>query len=551
MVLPFLATAQNSRPNPTVQVTNDYQGKLKEMEKASKPTVVPDSLYKFNLDFDYSGFENPYKGVDYFNPFRTDLQIQKRSFPYKKFYLKAGAGYTLRPELQAVWVFNPESRFKVSAYASHDSYFGPYNKMTVSDGRIVKDGQNSWNGYESKSLGGFSGRGECKNVALITCRQYDGIHAKDAFVSPAIRAFDTGSAEISVFSHSDSPWKYNVRADYSYGNDRVKLSDSSPFAGGTEQNAVLSGGFGYSFGTSSIELDVDVDGKFGTEPGRAGNLGVSYNGIGGVLSPHYHFSKDKLSMGVGLSVLFATGRNVNCGKNKVEFWPSVNLQWQAVKDKMDLYLDAGASNSLYGRQDQASSSLFVLADADMSIVKKYNLDGGIRGHLFDKLTYDLCLGYEKNENLPVYAVERSALVGPDPAFLTCMVHRNINDGFASFRIKGNFTAWEFTAGVKYRYYMTVKENAITPPALTADAMVRYNILDRVSLWVGADYSSKYVSCDCQAPGFVNLQAGARFKFTSKLSFYIQGRNLLNQTMQFIPVYAQKGLSGTAGVVVNF
>ena len=61
------AGAQNL--NPTVSVTRDYEGKLMEVHKPSMAMFVPDSLHRFDLDFDYSVFANPYMGAYYSKPY--------------------------------------------------------------------------------------------------------------------------------------------------------------------------------------------------------------------------------------------------------------------------------------------------------------------------------------------------------------------------------------------------------------------------------------------------------------------------------------------------
>ena len=43
------ASAQNL--NPTVQVTNDYEGKLMEVNKQNVAMAIPDSLLKFDWNF--------------------------------------------------------------------------------------------------------------------------------------------------------------------------------------------------------------------------------------------------------------------------------------------------------------------------------------------------------------------------------------------------------------------------------------------------------------------------------------------------------------------
>lgn len=47
--------------NPTVSVSRAYEGSLMEVHKPSQVMSVPDSLLQFDLDFDYSVFEKPYK----------------------------------------------------------------------------------------------------------------------------------------------------------------------------------------------------------------------------------------------------------------------------------------------------------------------------------------------------------------------------------------------------------------------------------------------------------------------------------------------------------
>ncbi|MCQ2155171.1 MAG: hypothetical protein MJY55_05090, partial [Bacteroidales bacterium] len=86
-----LLCAQNSNLNPTVQVTNTYESRIQNVDRQVMKVAVPDSLYKFDLNFNYTGFENPYKGNEEFNPFFTELDIAERTLKSKDLYLKVGA----------------------------------------------------------------------------------------------------------------------------------------------------------------------------------------------------------------------------------------------------------------------------------------------------------------------------------------------------------------------------------------------------------------------------------------------------------------------------
>ena len=96
-------TAQNI--NQTVQVTNEYETKFEDFKRQTPELQLPDSLYRFDYDFDYSVFDSPYKGSYVFTPYRVEIVPDAKEFDGRRFYLRAGAGYTLRPVLDLV--YNP------------------------------------------------------------------------------------------------------------------------------------------------------------------------------------------------------------------------------------------------------------------------------------------------------------------------------------------------------------------------------------------------------------------------------------------------------------
>ena len=69
-----MAYAQNL--NPTVEVTNAYAREASGIEKPSQLRDVPDSVLRFNLDFDYAVNETPYRGAYEFKPYLVQLRPQ-------------------------------------------------------------------------------------------------------------------------------------------------------------------------------------------------------------------------------------------------------------------------------------------------------------------------------------------------------------------------------------------------------------------------------------------------------------------------------------------
>ena len=58
------ALAHGQNLNPTVEVTNAYEGGASSIVKPAQRMAVPDSVMKFTLDFDYSVFDKPYEGAE-------------------------------------------------------------------------------------------------------------------------------------------------------------------------------------------------------------------------------------------------------------------------------------------------------------------------------------------------------------------------------------------------------------------------------------------------------------------------------------------------------
>ena len=139
-------SAQNL--NPTVSVTRAYEGKLLDVHKPMEKMFVPDSLNKFDLDFDYSVFENPYKGAYDFKPYTMNMKPQAEAYSGKKFYLKAGAGYNLRPSVDAVLEPLSGEKFRMGVYASHHSYFGNYKELGFNDKMNLSSTGTKQSGYD-------------------------------------------------------------------------------------------------------------------------------------------------------------------------------------------------------------------------------------------------------------------------------------------------------------------------------------------------------------------------------------------------------------------
>ena len=203
-------SAQNL--NPTVSVSREYEGKLMEVSKPSVNMAVPDSLTEFNLKFDYSVFENPYRGSYDFKPYNMDMRPDAEPYSGRKFYLKAGAGWRLRPEFDLVWEPSVGKRFRMDVYASHHSYIGNYKNISF-DGKNLAQTDETWKGYNMDTRSGVRGRADLNRADLDFNLGYSGLHTRDMQASNGYNA-----ADLHFRVNSDNPaithFYYDIALDF-------------------------------------------------------------------------------------------------------------------------------------------------------------------------------------------------------------------------------------------------------------------------------------------------------------------------------------------------
>jgi hypothetical protein len=173
---------------------------------------VPDSVHRFDLDFDYSVFDNPYKGSYEFNPYTMDMKPESKKRVPSQFYLNAGAGYTIHPTLDVLWSPVLKRPLKVDIYGVHRSYIGDYRTAHVGQTDAVKYYKS---GYDFLSRAGADLEYEWEKVGLEFGASYYGVAVKDAFKKDAYNAVD---AYVAVHSKGMGKFMYGARASYRYGN---------------------------------------------------------------------------------------------------------------------------------------------------------------------------------------------------------------------------------------------------------------------------------------------------------------------------------------------
>uniref|UniRef100_UPI00402507D1 hypothetical protein n=1 Tax=Candidatus Cryptobacteroides bacterium TaxID=3085639 RepID=UPI00402507D1 len=333
--------------------------------------------------------------------------------------------------------------------------------------------------------------------------------------------------------------------------------------------------------------------------GETASYGRFYDGnIGRVaLVPSYRLQSGRwnLNLGVKFEAMFRNDasdtlafRKMGGGKGQIVY-PDVHVSF-AAGNGVALYADATGGSRLntyssqISRNHHLNPSFLVPANLGLmtslvdNTVENLNAKVGVRGSISSSFRFDLNGGVGIYENLMMESgrfVQNS--FSPDVAYSDAnIIYANALMGLQAGR-------FNVDADLRFRNLSFPDNDAdnlgFALPKYSGGIKLTYNISSRLyagfsveaSSWregkcrkasfagLGGDeddltpVSPVTVSEEIvkvRVPGYVDLGLNCGYKFNRKLEFWLESGNLLCQTIQRNPLYAEKGLWVTAGVSLN-
>lgn len=520
LLLGASALAQNL--NPTVEVTNTYVREASGIEKPVQLMEVPDSVLRFNLDFDYSVRTTPYKGSYEFKPYLVQLKPQPRPSTEGTLYVKAGAGYSLHPEATLVWTPLNKKNFRLNLYADHQSYFGRYKQMAVSEGAL-QDGGNRYSGVQMRTQAGADVLYGWTGGHFTADLSYKNIGATIQEGQNVYHNFFQGQARV----------KSSPEAAFAYeAGTRVSVMGGNYAETHTVSDALL----GTHFGFHHVRLGLGLE-TVGEDAGFAGNVS---------LTPRYVFEAGRfqLDLGVKFSILY---RSQNVAyyyphKGGVVF-PDARVSIVLVPEVLTAYASATGGNHLNVTSDLLESNPFLpgFAGYQDTSVERVNAALGVRGNVSGRFHYDAKVGYAWWQNALLY--------GYGPVLPAMGYEENLSSFYADAALGWKSDYLDADARLLYRYSSTVDAAELfAPPAFTAQLKALYKWGNRFRGGVTLDARTDTRSQSLTLPGYADLGLYADFQMSRRLGLWARVGNLLGSTVQYVPGYAQHGPWATVGVV---
>lgn len=570
-----VASAQDL--DPTVVVNKAYEGKLVQVHKPSFEMDVPDSVTRFNLDFDYLVSNRPYKGADGFNPYVLTMKPASMVQEPMKLYLNVGAGYTLHPALDVVWSPFRSRTFKMDVYAIHRSYVGDYRSfrpVTPAAGEVIdldrwreSGGDKAhWKGYDFMSRAGVDGRYERTALTAMFDVSYYGLASKDLWKK---RMYDAMDVKVGVSSKpaNTSYFKYDVQASYRFAEDKVKYNTAvNDYL--QEHVFGLDAVLGQVIGEGhQIMFDVDMD--------LAAYSHDSLSSVVGQLAivPRYVLKKGRWTLDAGLrlaKVMRSEDTDGLFDAREQFVYPDVKASFSVIPDAMRLYAFVGGGNkintyaSLLEGNHHLDTSYGLGSHGLMDItVERVSTSVGLEGRIGPVFTYDLRTGYVN------YGSALLDAVAVAPAFAIGEVQYLPGVGYAPYQKYYAALGWclcnealRFDGDVVYSNSWGMKDadGLFAPAMLTGDVSFEYNWSRRIYAGLDCQFSTARTGSvtdivngqvyEARIPGYADLGVYFEYAFSRVWSVWARGGNLLNMTIQRNPLFAEKGASATVGICLN-
>lgn len=515
-------SAQNI--NQSVQVTNEYQAKFADFPKQEFSISVPDTLYRFDYDFDYSVFETTYKGSYEFSPYEIALNPEPVKYDINKFYLKAGAGYGLHPELDFAYNLISKEKFNLSIFNTGGGEAVTYH---------LRDNNNHFFGYNLKDSFALSGRHVMPSAELDFKLGYDGIFAKSS--EDLSSAYNSAIVSASISSTSTSRIAYSLGVDYRYGYESFSadlgalnesLMNVSGYVGFvTNKKYKVLVDFGFKMDNVANNSETNV-------PSLASNLGS--------VTPKILLTFGPVDLRVGVKLDYASFGD----DNLLKVYPVAKAQIAlGTTHRAFLSLDGGLKmNSQYSLKTLYPFFMRIADSVQAISQEKYNASLGVDGVIASRLQYVLSASYSSWTDMPLAYYGNIGYADLDMLNVT---------------LNANWISEDFELGGYVRWNNLVKSQVaagFAPAAIEADVTASYNWYKRAYISMGLEVKTARKDLSrtlADVPAYYDLKLGGEYKFSSKISAYAQVGNLLFQTIERCPGFAEKGPYLTAGIIVNF
>ncbi len=550
-LLPNQSICGQNKINSTVEVKKSYDAKLLRISKSKIDTKYADSLLNLNLNFDYLSLNRPYKDLYDFTPM-SSMDIKKQgSYTPPLFYAKAGIGFQLNPVVDLFFNPNIGSKFSLLLSLKHDSFWGtrPLSSGTMGHGDEMNNDFNLKLGYAWES-GQLTLNGGYSYDYYSYFANNNGKKTRKYFRDSLSHVYNVVNADFNIKStnSSASSFYYDITARYLRSADNAKIKYLTDF-----ENT-----------PSVVENTIEADVKLGGIINKRHKIFVdaksttliytdAFSAMKGIfeISPNYiyDFNRFKLVAGVTFANYYSSDKE-SYPIDLASVYPNISLTYETVKQRLWLFASVDGENKFNSlnsvmRDNHWVSPIYKLDLLNTAIPIRAIF--GINGRVGGKFGYSLSGGYYAVRNLLTFVI--------DPA-LPVQVTKYYNSSVFGVDAALRWKSTDFVSKIEAKYHHYVDGTPYMIPEFEGKFYAQYNYRKRFFAGVDCFYRTSVLSQskfgeDYLINGSVELNFTLSYAFNSNLLFFLEGKNLLNQRIQYYQNYFNPGINFGVGVCLKF
>jgi len=528
--------------DPTVEVSREFDVKLGEIHKPEIPKDVADSLRRFDISFDYSIFNRPYRDLYEFSPYESAAIKPAKDAHHPFSYLKIGTQFPFQPSAELYLQAVTKKGFYAGIYADHDSYWG---KIPSSVGEYSLDVRKMRNDFGGNLKYAWK-EGEFSFDAGALLSDYIGSR-ETIKTMHHIRMADF-AMNVKSADGSDNSVYYDIDAAFITGSKRIVDTLK-------ENNLSLGAMVGTTFDVHRIYIDFNMSYSM---------YGCLRDHSAGILeiSPIYEYNKGRFlaKFGAKFGNRFSihkskSSRNEN-GDNHSStassIFPDIDARFELAEQSLWIHTVVGGGHELNSFLGMTRDMPLISPRADLRFGSRpldatLSLESVIKGRMAFNLMTSYTIFRDKLLFEPVMS-------DPEP-FNVIATYLD----FSRFSL-GADALWKSGAVItgaefRYNFYFTVQRPEITQlPTITTNFFFVWNWRNRINAKAECRYLSEVTGDSFGVytiPSIVDLGITLDFTINRYFGVFIKGGNLLNRANRYVPIHNSVPRNFGGGIYLKF
>lgn len=517
LLVPQFLFSQNE---DKVDVYTKYKPVLSDAKRIeSQPEIEHPQPKNLNLTYSFQDFR--YTVNPNFTPISSQNYKAKQNIPENSNFVKAGFGNYTTPLLQINLHNKYNKNYSYGLNAFHLSSKGKDQNSFINDDILL---------YGSKTLNGNNLSGKL-GFDRFGYNYYGYNQEKYKFKTDSI-----SQVLMDIFA--------NIHFDNNYNFKKVKTGFDVDFyrfssKQQAEMNYKISNSSIFKIANGELTIKSAYEG-FTTDIDSSNKFIRNYVDI----NPFYKFKYKEVNITAGAFVSFI----IDSTESSPVLYPQFNIDYFLVPEKTKAYI--GLNGNLYKASSKRlfNQNPFVSSFSEVrNTYSPYIIYAGIKGKLSTTFDYFIEISQQAVMNIPLYlndsfALRKFVILYDDIGLFKAKVGLNYKK-FDKIKISSDFTYYSYNTNVTHAYQMPEFEwNTSVSTLIRSKISLGSNIYvlgKRYGKIVGA-WQSEELS------PIADININANYKYSKKLSIFLNLNNLLNKDYQLwynYPVYKINGIGG--------